>query len=222
MPLIDLEHFFKPETRNSGHAFVTKDKVTFSQPSDTEVQSYVRASTAYKVSLKYESFDSPNLFVDCTCPSSKKGQFCKHMWAALLKIDQKNSEFLDSKLELKRPLGSGAPVEELFRLKQESYKLKQANYRKEQYQKQKERAKTFKAAKKNAAAEIPSFPLSVEKALQFFEENGFSLRECLTEKSVALAMRKLSRVFHPDRGGTHEEFLELNANAELLLKYATK
>ncbi len=36
---------------------------------------------------------------------------------------------------------------------------------------------------------------------------------------VAEAKKKLSRIFHPDKGGTHEEMAELNHQCELVLQY---
>jgi hypothetical protein len=33
------------------------------------------------------------------------------------------------------------------------------------------------------------------------------------------AKKKLSRVFHPDKGGTTEEMVELNRNCELVLDF---
>jgi hypothetical protein len=36
---------------------------------------------------------------------------------------------------------------------------------------------------------------------------------------LAEAKRKLSRIFHPDKGGTHEESVELNQNCEILLRF---
>jgi len=219
------EHFFKPEVRSSGRAFVTKGKVSQSRPSDTEIQTYVRASTSLKVTCKSESVESKTVTVDCTCPQLKKGQFCKHIWAALLMIEEENSDFLDSKTELEKK--SLTALESTTKPKpsqtqmdsQAAYKLKQADYRKQQYQKQKQLAKDRKQAKKNIA-NSPEFPPAVELALKFFLDNGFPLRESLSKESVGLANKKLARIFHPDVGGSHSEILELNKFAEILTKFA--
>jgi hypothetical protein len=217
MSVNNWEHFFKSEVRASGRAFVTKGKVSLSQPSDTEIQSYVRASTSLKVSFKSDSVDSNTVKVDCTCSQSKKGQFCKHIWAALLLIEEKRPDFLESKTELQKSFE--LTHETLAHAESKTaYKLKQADYQKQQYQKQKQRLKNQKQLKKKAPA-TPEFPPTVELALKFFLDNGFPLRESLTKESVGIATRKLARVFHPDIGGSHSEILELNNFADILTKF---
>lgn len=217
------EHFFKPEVRSSGRAFLIKGKVSQSRPSDTEIQTYVRASTSFKVTFR-SLMGSDTVTVDCTCPLSKKGQFCKHIWAALLMSEEKHADFFDSKTELqkgsppifeptKNPKQSQAQIDS-----QAAYKLKQADYRKQQYQKQKQFAKERKQAKKNIS-ESPEFPPAVEQALQFFLDNGFPLRESLSKEAISLANKKLARIFHPDLGGSHDEILELNKFADVLTKF---
>ncbi len=208
-----FEHFFKPEVRSSGRSFITKDKVSLSQPSDTEIQSYVKASTAFKVTFKSPSVGSHELNVDCTCPQSKKGQFCKHIWAALVMINDKKSEFLLGKTELQKSLPQNDT--------QSAYKEKQADYRKLQYQKQKLRLKKMKMDKiKDLANPETQFPDFVEAALKYFSVNGFELRDNMTKDSVSFAMKKLARIFHPDMGGSHQEITELNRNADILTKFS--
>ncbi|MFN7728198.1 MAG: SWIM zinc finger domain-containing protein [Bdellovibrio sp.] len=228
MSLAAWEHFFKPEVRSSGRAFVAKGKVALSRPSDTEIQGYIRTSSPFKVVFKSESIDNPLLTASCSCPQSKKGQLCKHMWAALLVIDDKNTDFLEGKVELqnesvgtaaaapKKPKQSEAQI-----ASQAAYSLKQAEYRKQQYQKQKERAKSLKRTKKGDAQEC-EHPPEVDEALAFFESNGFSFKDSFNPESVAFAMKKLARVFHPDLGGSHEEILELNKFSGVLEKYFSK
>lgn len=222
------EHFFKPEARSGGQAFLTKGKVSFAQPSDTEVVSYIRTSTPFKVILKTESVRSKILTAECTCPPSKKGQFCKHIWAALVVTEQKNPDFFEGKIDLeKKSVVSFESVEkpktnfsEKRAESQAAYKAKQADYRKEQYQKQKQRLKDIKQTKLNSASEDPEFPPVVEEALAFFSENGFELRASITKETVSFARKKLSRVFHPDVGGKHSEILELNKFTDILTKFA--
>lgn len=220
------EPFFKPEIRSSGRSFVEKGKVSLSQPSDTEIQAYIKASTSLKVTFKSDSIDSKTITVDCTCPQSKKGQFCKHIWATLLVIDEKKSDFLDSKNDLQKKSHLKSETSASLKIKksqaqidsQAAYKLKQANYQKEQYQKQKQRLKDIKA-KKNAPKSV-QYPTVIENALEYFLSNGFNLRDSITQESIGLAMKKLARIFHPDVGGSHEEILELNKHAEILIKYS--
>lgn len=222
------ENFFKPEVRSAGRAFVKQNKVTVSQLSDTEVQSYVRASTSFKIIFKSETVSSNTVKVDCSCPLSKKGQFCKHIWAALLVIEDKKPDFLDGKTELEK--GTAANFESAATAKskpqsqahadsQAAYKQKQNDYRKEQYQKQKQRLKDIKNKEKGIIVD-DSYPVPVESALKYFSENGFELRDSMNREAIGVATKKLARVFHPDVGGSHEEILELNKQAEVLTKFS--
>lgn len=224
MTIDEWEHFFKPEVRSSGRVFVAQGKVSQSRPSDTEVQSYIRTSSPLKVTLKSESVESPVVLADCSCPQAKKGQLCKHIWAALLMAEEKNADFLESKTDLQKadskatePLRKDAPSA-AFVESQAALKVKQADYRKQQYQKQKQRLKDIKQSKKKSAV-APEFPADVEEALDYFDRNGFPLRESLTAENVGFAMKKLARVFHPDVGGSHDEILELNRHAETLTNF---
>lgn len=228
MALAAWEHFFKPEVRSSGRALVAK--VSAAHPSDTEVTAYVRASTSFKITLKSPSVESPVIEADCNCPLSKKGPFCKHIWATLLVTEDKFPDFLDEKTEIKKgtasrvatgaaPASKARPLSEAQQASQAAFKEKQTLYRKIQYQKQKKRAQEFKLAKK-LATEAPKWPDNVEVALDYFTQNGFNLRESMTKTSIALAMKKLARIFHPDLGGTHAEFLELNRHTDTLMKFA--
>ncbi|MES2855042.1 MAG: hypothetical protein V4692_04215, partial [Bdellovibrionota bacterium] len=103
------------------------------------------------------------------------------------------------------------------------FKEKQAEYRKQAYQAQKERAKEYKAARSGASEKSskskPHFPAKVEAALKYFEVNGFPMELPASDVEINQAKRVLSRVFHPDKGGTHEEIVELLKHAEVLLQY---
>lgn len=231
MSLQIWEHFFKPEVRASGQTLFTQDKVSIAQPSDTEIIAYIRISSPFKVSLKSKSVSSDTLFADCNCPAGKKGLFCKHIWAALLATQKKNSDFFEEKTKLEKMKSVAQPTTKsnstdqstAYKEKQAAYKEqqkeKQSLYRKIQYQKQKLRKNEFKK-NKNDSAEQTSFPREVEKALFYFSKNGFELRESLNKDVITMAKKKLARVFHPDHGGSHEEFLELNNYSEVLMKFS--
>ena len=222
MSLMQWENYFKPETRNSGLALFKKEKVSLAHTGDTEVQAFVKSTSVIKVIFKVESVGSTTIHVHCNCPQSSKAQFCKHIWATFLVIDQKKPDFLDSKYSLEKTTQIVGIKTEIQQLKKENYKLKQADYRKEQYQKQKEyqkkKAKDFKKSK-SQTTDDNSYPPAIESALKYFLENGFTLRESLNEESINTAKKKLSRVFHPDLGGSHSEILELNKQSEVLLKF---
>jgi hypothetical protein len=219
------EHFFKPEVRSSGHSLFVQGKVSINQPSDTEIVVYIRLSSPFKVVFKSNSVASPTVLVDCNCPSGKKGLFCKHIWAGLLATEKNNSDFFDGKNEIEKGPAllkstektKPSEVAEARELAQAVFKEKQVLYRKIQYQKQKLRQKEFKL-KKNQATEV-RFPNDVERALTFFSENGFELKDSMNKESIGSAKKTLSRVFHPDAGGSHVEILELNKYAEVLERY---
>jgi uncharacterized Zn finger protein len=232
------EHFFKPEVRSSGRRYFKEGSVNVSQPSDTEIVAYIRGSTPVKISLKSPSVESSFVSANCSCPLSKKGQFCKHIWGTLLTVQEKKPDFLegkteitkqeveatndsaDSKLKQKTTFKSSfkKPMSEEQVQKQESYKAKQADYRKAQYQKQKERLKAKKQTGKSKTLQT-EFPEHVESALTYFSENGFALAEPFQVEAVQLAKKKLSRIFHPDIGGSHEEIVQLNTHAANLIAY---
>lgn len=231
-------HFFKPEVRSSGRTLFTQGKVSIAQPSDTEIVAFIRISSPVKVSLKSKSVSSDTVFADCNCSVGKKDQFCKHVWAALLATEAKNPDFFEEKTEIEK-ISSSAPTtaaaktkptqattpSKAYEEKQAAYKEqqkeKQSLYRKIQYQKQKLRMNTLKK-NKNKPPPKSEFSREVEKALNYYSENGFELRESMNIETLATAKKKLARIFHPDRGGTHEEILELNSCSDILIKHINK
>lgn len=207
-----FEQFFSNGARSAGSRLYNEGKVFFSQPSGLEILSYVKPN--FKVSLKLESIQSQNIDVDCNCSSSKKGQLCKHIWATFLAVLKKDPHLFESvnKVSTKSPeINSNT-----------AFNSKQEDYRKLQYQKQKARAKEFKIHKKKSSKVMSVYPDAVQAALIYFSKNGFSFENSLDEASVFLARKKLSRIFHPDVGGSHAETLELNYNSEVILKYISK
>jgi hypothetical protein len=229
MSIQNWEHFFKPEARSSGRTLFSQGKVSIAQPSDTEVVVYVRTSPPIKASLKVESVASDTVYVDCNCPAGKKNQFCKHVWAGLLATEEKSPDFFEAKTEIEKKefsskseaIAKPTAQSQAWQEKQTALKEQQKTYRKVQYQKQKQRLlKSKKNREDEPAASI--FPEEVESALNFFSENGFDLRDSLNVEQVSTAKKKLSRVFHPDRGGNHAEILELNKWADILMEYAAE
>lgn len=226
MELEIWEHFFKPEVRNSGRTLVAKEQVRLGRPSDTELVSYVRGSTNFKVIFRSDSIDSPNINATCTCPLAQKGQSCKHMWAVLSEVAEKYPDFLFNKTEFLASSEGGITSRDKPKIsqdsadKQEAYKRKQADYRKQQYQLQKQRKQGLKKSGRLKQPIVPEFPDAVAIALDYFSENGLPLQESLNVESISNARKKLARVFHPDRGGSHEEIVELNLHTDVLLKYS--
>jgi hypothetical protein len=216
-----LGDFFKGETRSSGAKLFKQEKVALGSSSDTAIEAFVRVSPPAKVVLTTPDMGSESLGVRCSCPSGMKGQYCKHLWAALLAAEERYPDFLSAKRTLEKsepPQESRAKPESEY---QASAKLRAKEYRKEQAERQKARAKEFKREKKGreATAERRAFPEEVEAALAYFDQNGFSMPEGPSDEVIAEAKKKLSRVFHPDRGGSHAEIVELNQNCEVLLRF---
>lgn len=214
------EHFFKPEVRKQGREDFDAGLAVLSVAGDARIEGYVKASKPVKVLFVAESIGSSSFAVDCMCSSAAKGTFCKHIWAILLQTEKKHPDFLDSKTNLEK--GS------LFLVVESPFKAKQVEFKKQQYQKQKERAKIQRQEIKNKAKGISSkvskgttFSQDVNAAFEFFNLNGFPMENALDEESLKNAKKILSRVFHPDKGGTHDESVILNHHYQILLDYLT-
>jgi hypothetical protein len=63
-----------------------------------------------------------------------------------------------------------------------------------------------------------TYPAPVQESLDYFSANGFPLDD-LNMTALLNARKLLSRVFHPDKGGTHDEILELNSHFNVLESY---
>jgi len=208
------ENFFKAEIRSSGAKLVAQEKVALAGGSDTAVDAYVRVSPPVKVRLSSADISSDTISCSCTCPTSKKGQFCKHVWAVLLCAEVKYPDFFIGKRVLDKATPSIDSQAEKQNAYQASAKLRASEYRKAEYQRQKLRAKELKNPKA-----VKSYPQDVETAIAYFTLNGFPMSEGLSETLLGEAKRKLSRVFHPDKGGSHDEVVELNNNCEVIARY---
>jgi uncharacterized Zn finger protein len=233
-----FENDFKPEVRSSGQKLFAQEKVTLSNGSDTGVQAYVRSTPSFKVRFSSETIASEQFNADCSCPASKKGQFCKHIWAVLLCAQEKYPDFFSAKSVINQVSAAPETVAEtqptlkteretaraeLRSAYQASAKVRAAEYRKEQYQRMKARAKEHKRGSADAAG-TPSklrsvFTPELEAALKYFSENGFPMASGPAEDILLEAKRKLSRVFHPDKGGSTEEMVELNRHCEVVEQF---
>lgn len=223
------EDFFKAETRNGGEKLFAKAAVFIASASDTQVQASVRTSTPARVNFKAKSISEPTFFADCTC----KKDFCKHIWATLIAVDEKYPDFLEAKTSIespeRTPATTNAPpcaakqeAAAKAQARADAFKQKQSEYRKLQYQLQyrlqKERLTKTKLQKKHAPA-ARSYPPDVEKALRFFSDNGFAFEGSIDEEELSNARKKLARIFHPDKGGSHDEALLLNENYRIIEEF---
>ncbi len=209
----DLSGFFGHQERSKGSEIARKDLVLISSASDTDVRALIKGSQACRVTLTADEVAAASFSCACTCPQSRKGDLCKHVWAVLLKLEEKEADFLDGKTEALAPVMAAASPSSEARLAQ------QTEFKSAQKLKLKERNKQIRQNKK-AEKRGTSFqyPAPVQESLDYFVANGFTFDE-LDMPSLQNARKLLSRVFHPDKGGTHDEVLELNSHFETLADY---
>lgn len=232
----NFEHFFKPDVRKAGEELVQKKAVSLGASTDTQVDAFIRTSSPARVQFSSESIESPNFLVDCNCKAASKGQFCKHIWAVLVSAAEKSPDFFAEKTNLEKGTRSDVdlrsakvvrPVSDSQKAYLDAQKERQSEYRKQAYQSQKERVKGIKRGKEEAdfkasrvAASHEILPDSVLAAFAFFKDNGFPLTSTEDKEAINNAKRILSRIFHPDKGGTNDEMLTLLAHAKALLDHA--
>jgi hypothetical protein len=214
-------NLFKPEMKSSGRKLVGQDKVSLSSQSDTFIQAYVRVAPPFKVTFTAEDVASTSFMAECSCPVAKKSRFCKHVWAVLLVVEEKVPDFLIGKTDINKIDANAEPEPSAKATYQEAAKQRASDYRKDQYQKQKTRAKDQKRERKGleSAVSSSSYTPEVEAALAYFLLNGFPMPAGPSREILSEAKRTLSRVFHPDKGGSHEESVELNRNVEIIMGF---
>ena len=210
-----LSEYFKPEIRKKGEDYFRKDLIYLSIAADTQVRALVKAGTGARVHLKSRAISSTEIEALCSCPTFAKSHFCKHIWATILAVEKKHPDFLESKEKI-LAMAAEETSENLER------KAKQAEFKKTQAVRLRERNKQQRLEKKklkriDRSAEVARAP-EVQEALDYFKQNGFTPNELTNEKSILLAKRELSRIYHPDKGGTHEEILTLNRHSLILIK----
>ena len=194
MPITpELEACFKPEDRTRGEDLFNRDLVNLGSASDTTVRATIKASGAPRVALNTEDVTSTSFSAECTCPPFKKGHLCKHIWATLLKLDSREADFLNAKTDASAVEKAAAAP-------------KRNDAQRERAEQFKEKAKALRRERKGLApkATRPEYPGEVEEALTYFRENGFDLAADLDLDRALEAKRALARIFHPDRGGTHD------------------
>lgn len=206
-----LEDAFRPGDRSKGETDFRKNAVHISQSSDTLVRAFVKSAGQGKVTLTADSLDDDFIHAECTCTTAKKGEACRHMWAVILKLE--GSDFLLNKVNVKTGAAQTASP------KESAFTQRQAEYKEVQKERLKQRAREFKDRKAGREPQGPNLPDEVSEALRYFNANGFPLEKELDADHVESARRQLARVFHPDKGGSHDEILELNHHFEILSQY---
>lgn len=210
-----IDRFFKAEIRSSGEKILSK--VSIPSASDTQIHAYIKSSPPVLVHLASDNITSNTFTAECSCPAARKRQFCKHVWAAIRAVEEKHPDFLNAKTNIEK---EESPLKKTA-LSQVAAKARAAEMRKQQYEKQKARVKELKkqSRENEMTFDLSVLPETVQKAVEYFTQNGFPMPQGPSELIACDAKRKLSRVFHPDKGGANHEMHELNQNVELILKY---
>ncbi len=207
-----LAGFFSSQERGRGEELARREAVNISSASDTDVRAFIKASSPCKVSLSAEEVSAENFSADCTCPVARKGNLCRHIWAVLLKLEENSYDFLEGK-ETVEKVTQNNPARSAATARAEEFK-------KQNYEKQKARAKGMRQEKKaTERGQTFSYPPAVEEARVYFQANGFAMNHPLELDELLNAKKLLSRVFHPDKGGTHDEILTLNENYQIIFAY---
>ncbi len=214
-----LEHYFKPEVRNRGEDYYDEDAIYLSQATDTDIAAVIKATPPIRITLASKSISDPTFTVACSCTSSQKGQLCKHIWGTILTAALDYPDFFDSKTDLLKAEASTSTkakreVSASQKEFQDKLKAKQSDHRKEQYQKLKSEKKSKKSSV--GASHQTNYNEAAEEALKYFSENGFELSHPINIEALRSAKKLLSRVFHPDKGGSHDEALQLNKHFDVL------
>ena len=209
-----LENQFKPEIRTRGREEYEKDLGFIQSANDTQIQGTVKSMPPSRVKFSCNSISERVFQASCTCSSAGRGNLCKHIYTVLLLVEEKHPDFLDAKNNI---------YIETTEVKKNPRKEKQKEYQKQQYEKQKQYQKEKKAEKEKKESVISeTFAPEVEEALNFFEVNGFDLQYDKDDEQLKKAKKQLARVFHPDKGGSHNEAVKLNENYEILSKHFAK
>jgi hypothetical protein len=211
---MSLSESFDSSARSKGEADYHKNAVFISQSSETLVRAFVKSAGQGKVTLTAEEVDSAEILAQCTCTAAKKGTLCRHIYASILKLEDSGADFLLNKEFVSA--GQAAPPS----ARESAFQDKQAAYKEAQKERLKDRAKEIKERKRGDRAQSTvSYPQEFGAALAYFSQNGFALEKELDFEHIEAARRQLARVFHPDKGGSHDEILELNRQFEVLTDY---
>jgi hypothetical protein len=220
-----LALLFSSTERRKGASAAEDRAVHLSSASDVFVNAVVRASAPGRVTLSASEIAGGDIAAKCTCAGAQKGQLCRHVWAALLKLEEQNHDFLLHKESISIAADdeaidrSGGESQENFSMRrlefQERQKALSKEYRKQRAQKRNENAETGRKVRTPAF----HYPSSVEEARRYFQANGFEMKQPFELSEIVDAKKQLSRVFHPDKGGSHDEILELNRNFQILSDY---
>ncbi len=82
-----LQRYFTREARDRGESYFYDSLVMSVEFGAAVVTGEVQGSVIYKVALAWNNEHSGAIFVNCTCPHFRGANYCKHLWAFILEID---------------------------------------------------------------------------------------------------------------------------------------
>jgi len=201
-----------------GEKFFAEGAVVLRTTRDTQVIAFVRSGQGVQVQLKSDSVTSPDIEAKCSCAQHRRGQLCAHVWAVVFALDQTQATFLNAKCSVVLPQKPESSTKKSFLPgPTAARKAAAAAYRKEIYQKRKlaQKEKTS-SRKKRVFLQRPELDPEILAAFAYFSQNGFVLTQPLDRQELHAAWKSLARVFHPDKGGTHDEALSLSTHYRTL------
>ena len=80
-----LENQFRADIRFRGAAYIEAERVELTRITADHIFAVVRDGVEYQTQL---SRDDGNLKTYCTCDQFQKFNVCKHLWAAILAVDE--------------------------------------------------------------------------------------------------------------------------------------
>ena len=82
-----LKHYFPQAVRTRGNSYVRKGRVQLKRATSKLITGQVRGSRAYSVEVAQDEDEEGKYRILCTCPHFRRGNACKHLWAALVAAD---------------------------------------------------------------------------------------------------------------------------------------
>ncbi|MCF8086161.1 MAG: DEAD/DEAH box helicase [Desulfohalobiaceae bacterium] len=83
-----LKHYFPQAIRTRGNSYARKGRVRLKRATFKLVTGQVRGSRAYSVEIAQDEEDESKFRILCTCPYFRRGNACKHLWAAIVAADR--------------------------------------------------------------------------------------------------------------------------------------
>jgi superfamily II DNA or RNA helicase len=97
--LTSFAGYFGRASRDRGEAYFAGGRVSIKTLYEASVAATVRGSALYRVQMQR---DARRILTSCTCPAFAGGDFCKHLWAVLVALDDQG---------VLKDLHAGGPVD---------------------------------------------------------------------------------------------------------------